>query len=98
MVFRHADGTWRRTGECNGCGECCQFVDPAPHAAGSHFTAAEHIAATEPSCPLLRREGDRFRCAGHGAHPYYLAGCAAYPTHPRDLVNTPSCSYRFERV
>lgn len=99
--FTASDGTvWRRFGACNNCGECCRAGDPV--ASGKPrdlewFTEAE-LADPErvPGvCPLWRREG---RCAGHGDHPFYLAGCHLYPQHPDDLKATPSCSYTFTLI
>ena len=87
---------WRRVGECSRCGECCA---PDPSVGGGYFTAAEKASATVAGfCPLYRHDGERAACAGHGSHPFYLGGCVAHPRLPRDLVATPSCSYRFERV
>lgn len=100
VLFEHPDGTFLRTGECNHCGECCRLGDPVASGKPHHlawFTKSELESEDRVAdvCPLWRAEG---RCAGHGDHPFYRAGCHLYPQHPRDLDATPSCSYRFERV
>jgi hypothetical protein len=63
------------------------------------FTDAERTGGTVAGhCPLLRRDGDRFRCAGYGHHAFYLNGCVSFPSRPEDMVLVPSCSYRWERA
>jgi hypothetical protein len=97
-VFDLADrGVWKRTGECSRCGECCRG-EPEVHR--PDLFSADEVAGREcpGHCPLLRRAGDRFGCAGHGRHAFYLTGCDQHPTCPDDMRDTPSCSYRFERV
>jgi uncharacterized cysteine cluster protein YcgN (CxxCxxCC family) len=89
--------TWRRVGECSGCGECCLGDDPSIK--NPMFTDAERTGGTVAGhCPLLRRDGDRFRCAGYGHHAFYLNGCVSFPSRPEDMVLVPSCSYRWERA
>lgn len=85
-----ADGVrWRRTGECNGCGECCQSGDP--------FNGERGVGAL-PGCPLQVMFGDLVRCTGHGTDSYYLSGCNVFPQMPDQVKDYPSCSYVFERV
>lgn len=84
---RDADGTlWRRTGDCNGCGECCQS-DP--------FGGERGEPVVPGACPLLTAD---MRCGGHGTDAYYLAGCVVFPQFPAQVAAYPSCSYRFEAV
>lgn len=95
-VFDLGDrGVWRRTGECSRCGECCLGPDPSP--ANPLFDGTEE-RELDGRCPLLRRDGDRYACAGHGRHPFHLAGCADHPRCPDETALTPSCSYEFERL
>jgi hypothetical protein len=89
--FVDADGTrWRRTGECNGCGECCRSGDP--------FLGQRGLAEVPGACPLLRLDGGLYRCKGHGKDKYYLAGCNVWPSVPDHIVDYPSCSYEFEQM
>lgn len=98
FVYTDTEGTaWRRVGECNNCGECCFGGDPSP--ANPLFTDAERETQTIVGrCPLLRLDGDHYRCAGHGKHPFYLGGCNTWPSRPEDMILAPSCSFRWERV
>lgn len=72
---------WQRAGECCRCGECCR---------GNPFTG-------EPDgwCPLARMEADAKVTCTDREHPYYLAGCVVWPTHPAQIADKPSCSYTF---
>lgn len=89
---------WRRLGECIRCGECCKGTDPSIK--NPQFTDEERAARQFCDlCPLLRQgSDDKFSCAGHGEHPYYLSGCQDHPRSPAELELTPSCSFTFERV
>jgi hypothetical protein len=83
--FDHLDdGTYERTGECCRCGECC--------ASGNPFTGG-----SDP-CPLLALLPDGLHACTDREHPYYLSGCNVWPTHPDQIADYPSCTYRFERV
>lgn len=100
VIFSHPDGVFKRTGDCNHCGECCRAGDPVASGKAHHlamFTPVElaDSGRVDGTCPLWRAEG---RCSGHGTHPFYRSGCHLYPQHPDDLKLTPSCSYRFEKV
>jgi hypothetical protein len=98
VVFSLGDrGTWRRTGECCRCGECCKGGDPSP--GDARFTEEELAGRQfDGECPLLRLADGRHGCAGHGEHPFYLAGCIDHPRCPDEMALTPSCSYVFERL
>lgn len=90
-VYEHEDGdTYVRTGECSRCGECCMSGDP--------FLGALGEAAIPGACPLLRREPDGLYSCTDRTNPYYLNGPNVWPTHPDQIVNYPSCTYRFERI
>ena len=91
VEFVDRDGTrWLRTGDCNGCGECCRNGDP--------FLGQRGPAEIEGACPLLRLVDGLHRCSGHGTDPYYLGGCNVFPQMPDQIADYPSCSYRFKRV
>lgn len=94
ITFTHEtpDGSEKyiRTGECCRCGECCMTGDP--------FEVEMGEPAIPGACPLLRSEGDgKFMCSDR-QNPYYLSGCNVWPTHPGQISDKPSCSYRFEKV
>jgi len=48
-------------------------------------------------CPLLRMDDGIASCVDR-QHPYYLNGCNVWPTHPEQIADKPSCSYKFERI
>jgi hypothetical protein len=52
------------------------------------------------ACPLLRREPEGiYTCTDRkGIHGYYLKGPNIWPTHPDQIKDYPSCSYKFELV
>lgn len=77
--------TWKRTGDCCRCGECCESGNP--------FTGQAGVP-----CPLLHRTADGLTACSDRSHPYYLSGCNVWPSKPEHIVNYPSCTYRFERV
>jgi hypothetical protein len=89
---------WIRSGECCRCGECC---------VGDPFADEDRPreAVVQGYCPLFELhqgapEGDGF-CIGHeppNQHPYYLSGCNVWPDHPDNIVNCPSCTYKFTWV
>lgn len=84
-----AEPAWRRVGECNRCGECCRSGDPFNGELGAPSIAG--------ACPLYRESDGLGACADR-AHPYYLGGCASWPSEPEHIADYPSCSYRFEPV
>lgn len=79
--------TWIRSGECCRCGECCS---------GDPFNGEEGPAVVPEACPLYRIIGGHGHCSGYGVHPYYLNGCNVWPSHPNQIMDKPSCTYRFE--
>lgn len=80
---------WKRTGECNRCGECCRSGDP--------FAGELGAGSVEGACPLYVEEDGRGACSDR-TNGYYLAGCALWPSEPDHIRDYPSCSYRFERA
>lgn len=83
--FTTPDGvTWRRTGACNGCGECCRSGNAIPD-----------VEPVVPGACALYRED--IGCSDK-THWYYLGGCNVWPVKPENIARYPSCSYRFERV
>lgn len=89
-----------RRGECSRCGECC-FPDPTVSTGARLRFTADELAdpdRIEGACPMLRVDGERYRCAGYGTHPFYLAGCPTFPGKPEDMAHTPSCTFTFETV
>ena len=89
--FDHGpNGVFIRTGECNRCGECCATGDP--------FEGAMGAPEIPGACPLLTLQFDGFHACKDRRHPYYLQGCNVWPTHPGQIADKPSCSYKFERV
>lgn len=82
------DGSvWRRTGECNRCGECCKSGDPF---------ADDQTTPANP-CRLLVTDGAAYACGDRTSH-VYLSGCNVWPSAPEHVTPYPSCSYVFERV
>lgn len=84
--FDPRDGTtWRRTGACCRCGECCVGDPYDPEATGmcSHFVWEDEVAKVG-------------RCDGRDS-AYYLAGCAVYPQYPDQVADKPGCSYVFSK-
>ena len=81
--------TFVRTGECCQCGECCRTGDPFNGEMGESEIAG--------ACPLLTIRKGLHVCTDR-QHPYYLNGCNVFPTHPGQITDKPSCSYKFERV
>lgn len=81
---------WKRTGTCNGCGECCKSGDP--------FLGEEGVAE-DGGCPHLVFTGELHRCSVWNAgHPYVAAACAVFPQFPAQIEDYPSCSFSFEWV
>lgn len=86
----HDGVTWRRTGVCNRCGECCRSGDP--------FLGEQGPAKVKGACPLFAWESDGVGvCTDREAH-YYKMACAHWPSHPTQITDYPSCSYVFTRV
>lgn len=98
MVHTDARGQrWLRVGECNRCGACCGGGDPSVK--NPMFTQADLASRTiEGRCPLLRFDGERFACAGHGTSEFYLNGCATFPARPEDSAMYESCSFSWVAV
>lgn len=80
--------TWRRTGSCNRCGECCK---------GDPFSGSRPI--TVPGmCALFEWESEGVGKCSDRQHPHYLQGCHVYPQFPQQIEDKPCCSYVFEKV
>ena len=93
-VFVGPDGNYRRTGECNKCGDCCVGGDPWNGARG---------APTIPGmCPALREGPDGTRiCSVHGTDdPYWQNGCRVWPSSPDHVAqdHMGRCAFAFVRV
>jgi hypothetical protein len=88
-MFSHGDGVFIRTGECCRCGECCQ---------GDPFLGEMGEPEIEGACPLLTLLPDGLHACSDREHPYYLSGCNIWPSHPDQISDKPSCTYKFERV
>jgi hypothetical protein len=89
---RDADGKlWLRTGNCIRCGECCKSGDP--------FDGQKGVGRFPGACPLLGLDGNtgQYKCLNR-QDPYYLNGCASWPSIPQHIEDYPSCSYVFELV
>jgi len=85
-VFDHGpNGVFVRTGECCRCGECCMTGNP--------FTGEPNVP-----CPLLALLPDGLHACTDRQNPYYLNGCNVWPTHPDQIADKSSCTYKFERV
>jgi hypothetical protein len=82
------DGTYVRTGECCRCGECC-WGDP--------FQGEMGEAPIPGACPLLALAGGRYVCTDR-LNSYYLNGCNVWPSHPLQIADKPSCTYKFEKI
>jgi hypothetical protein len=82
--------TFVRTGECCQCGECCKAGDP--------FQGEMGKPEISGACPLLRLHSDGLHACADRENPYYLNGCNVFPTHPGQIADKPSCSYKFEQV
>lgn len=76
---------WVRYGECNRCGDCCK---------GDPFDATSQRAY----CPLFKWIAENVGSCTNRQHPYYLGGCADFPSNPQAIADKPNCSYRFEWV
>ena len=88
-IFDHGpNGKFIRSGTCCRCGECC-FGDP--------FEGERGIPEIEGACFLLTFANGKFSCKDR-QDPYYLKGCNEFPSHPGQIADKPSCSYRFEEV
>lgn len=97
--------TWRRSGNCNRCGECCCSGDP--------FNGELGPPKVEGACPLFARDHENLgTCAVRGEESsvlldaaslvagrhYNEIACLPWPSHPRHIESYPNCSYKFERV
>jgi hypothetical protein len=89
LILEHADGTFIRTGECCRCGECCMTGDP--------FGGKMGEAPIAGACPLLALAGDGYACTDR-LNEYYLKGCNVWPSHPAQIADKPSCTYKFSQV
>lgn len=90
ITFKQFDGSvYVRTGECNRCGECCRTGDP--------FNGEMGEPAIPGACPLLALLDGIHTCTDR-SNEYYLKGCNVWPTHPNQIIDKPSCSYKFERI
>lgn len=91
-IFSHdEDGSvtiYERSGYCCRCGECC---------VGDPFDGEEGEPAVEGYCPLFRMQGLLGSCSNR-EHPYYLSGCNVWPSHPNQIEDKPSCTYKFKVV
>lgn len=83
-VIAYEGKLYRREGECCRCGECCR---------GNPFDGPD----TE-YCPLFRWLEEGVGECTDREHPYYLNGCNVFPSHPGQIADKPSCSYRFVEV
>jgi hypothetical protein len=91
VVFTHlGGGTFLREGECCRCGECCRTGDPFEGQLGE----PEIVGA----CPLLTLLSDGLHACKDRQNSYYLNGCNVWPTHPDQITDKPSCSYKFTVV
>lgn len=89
ISFTHHDGTFIREGECCRCGECCKTGDP--------FEGTMGEPEISGACPLLTLLADGHACKDR-QNSYYLNGCNVWPTHPGQIADKPSCSYKFQLV
>lgn len=93
QIYAHPESgrVWRRSGDCNRCGECCSG-DPFNGELGTN------VIDGIVSCPILRKQGDGTSTCSDRGHPYYLNGCNVFPQFPEQVANYPSCSYVFTLV
>ncbi len=81
---------WKRSGECNGCGDCCK---------GDPFDGAKGAPEVADYCFFFRWHGPSGRCVDRTeTNPYYLSGCNVWPTDPTNIADKPNCSYSFTEV
>lgn len=81
--YTDVDGvTWRRTGYCNHCGQCCQ---------------ADVITGEATPCQFLIQDAGVLQCSGRETEEY-LNGCNVWPSVPAHIADYPDCTYTFERV
>lgn len=59
---------------------------------GNPFTGEPNVP-----CPLLGFQDGHYLCTDR-LDPYYLNGCNVWPTHPGQISDKPSCSYKFEKI
>ena len=89
--FEQVDGTWRRHGTCNRCGQCCRSGDP--------FNGEHGEPAVEGACPFYREENGLGACSERTeANTYYANGCVHWPNHPSQITDYNLCSYTFEKI
>jgi hypothetical protein len=50
------------------------------------------------ACPLLALLPDGLYACTDRQNSYYLNGPNVWPTHPLQIVNYPSCTYKFQKV
>jgi len=89
VTFTYPDGTFVRTGECCRCGECC-WGDP--------FVGSLGKPELPGGCALLTLLPDGLYACKDRQNPYYLNGCNVFPSHPGQIADKPSCSYKFEKI
>jgi len=91
---------WKRIGECNRCGHCCNMRLSTPKAWGEVKKIVKQSlgpkAVPDKWCPSFDVVGDgKLGCTRYHLRPQL---CADFPRNPDDLKNLPLCSYSFVEV
>lgn len=75
--------TYRRTGYCCHCGQCCQ---------------SDVDTGGDQPCHFLQTDDQGvLNCTGRGTESY-LRGCDSFPTVPGHIEAYPGCTYRIEVI
>lgn len=90
--------TWRRSGFCNRCGDCCDDSE-------NIFSELDGNGDANPLTPVVPGKCAYFRwgedglaqCTGRTTQ-YYLQGCAWQPSKAEHLTDWPNCTYTFEKL
>lgn len=103
IIFRSVNDqnyneTWRRSGHCNRCGDCCNDdVNIFSEFDGNgDFNPLTQVVPGK--CAYFRWGDDGLgQCTGRTTS-YYLNGCALWPSKLEHITDWANCSYTFEKL
>lgn len=103
IIFRSVNDqnygeTWRRSGYCSRCGDCCDDSENIFAELDGNGDPNPQVQVVPGKCAYFRWGQDGLaQCTGRTTQ-YYLNGCAWQPSKPEHLTDWPNCTYTFEKL
>lgn len=100
VIFQSlVDGsTWKRTGYCSRCGNCCDDVNNIFKDVDGNWNSPGLEQVVPGKCAYFRWGEDGLaQCLGRDTE-YYKSGCNQSPSKIEHTLDWPDCTYAFEKL